>query len=83
MEKKNPKSDLWNDVVKAVVERKEALWNILEAKDETIEEICMDIYKEKRIVNKCIYQSKVEVNDEFRRISIRISVEIESYSGRK
>ena len=33
MEKKNPKSDLWNDVVKAVVERKEALWNILEAKD--------------------------------------------------
>ena len=57
---KNPKSEWWNDEIKAAVRRKEASWKeVLAAKDEEAKERCMEAYREKkRKVKRCIYQRK-------------------------
>ena len=50
----------WNDQVKAAVKRKE----LLGARDEDARERCLEIYKEeKNEINRCIYQSKEEVQE--------------------
>ena len=65
----NPKSVWWNDEVKAADKRKEAAWKeVLGARDEYAKERCRKAYKEeKRKVKIFIYQSKKEVNEQFRR----------------
>ena len=66
---KNPKSICWNDEVKSVVRRKEAAWKeVLAASDEEAKERYMEVYREEKIkLNRCIYQSKKKVNEQFGR----------------
>ena len=65
---RNPKNVQWNEVVKAVVERKEdGRKEILGARDEVTKDRCTEVYKEKRKVKRCIYKSKKEVNEQFGR----------------
>ena len=62
VEGKNPKSEWWNDEVKAAVRRKELLIACV------AKERCMKPYtEEKRKVKRCIYQSKMNINELFRR----------------
>ena len=52
-----------NDVVKAVVRRKEAT-----ASDEEAKERCMEAYREEKIkVKRCIYQSRKKAHEQFGR----------------
>ena len=45
---KNPKSFLWNDEVKATMERKETSWKkVLETRDEVVKQISEVINKER------------------------------------
>ena len=57
----------WNDEIKAAVRRKEAAWKeILAASNKEIKERYMEAYREeKRMVKRCIYQSKNKVNEQF------------------
>ena len=60
----NPKSVWWNDKVKAAVRRKEAAWKVVLAdSDEEAKKRCLEAYKEKIKVKRCIYQSKKKVNE--------------------
>ena len=59
---KNPKNVLWNDKVKTSAERKD----VLRVRYKLAKERYMDIYKEeKQKVERCIYQSKKELNEQF------------------
>ena len=59
----------WNYEVKAAVRRKEDTWKEeLTASDEKARGRCMEVYREeKRKLKRCIYQSKMEVNEQFGR----------------
>ena len=64
VEGKNPKNVWFSDKVKATIMRKEQLG----ARGEYAKERCMEAYKkEKRKVKICIYRSKREVGEQFRR----------------
>ena len=55
---KTPKSVWWNDEIKAAVSRKEAAWKgVLATSDET-KERCMEAYRGKKKVKRCIIQKK-------------------------
>ena len=58
---KSPKRVWWNDEIKAAVRRKEANWKgLLVASDEETKERCIEVYREKkRMVKRCIIQSKI------------------------
>ena len=61
---------MWgNDEIKAAVKGKEAPWKeVLVASDEEAKERCIQVYREeKRSVKRCIYQSKINVNEQFGR----------------
>ena len=63
---KNPKSECWNEEIKAAVRRKEVL---VAASDEETKERGMEAYKEeKRKVKRCINQRKKKVNEQFGRM---------------
>ena len=63
--RKKPKSVWWNDEVKAAIKRKEGAWKkILGGRDEDARERCQSLQRRKE---KCIYQSKKEVNEQFGR----------------
>ena len=66
---KNPKNVGWNDVVKAAVEIKVASRKgLLGARDDDAKELYIQVYQEeKRRVKRCIYQTKREVNKQFRK----------------
>ena len=44
----NPRSEWWNDQVKAAVKRKEDAWKVLGARDEDSRERCLESYKVRR-----------------------------------
>ena len=52
-----------------MVKRKGTAWKeVLRARDENAKQRCLDVYKkEKRKVKRCIYQSKKEIQEQFRR----------------
>ena len=55
-EEKNPKIVWWNDVVKAAVERKDAVEEeVLGAKYKVAKDRCMKVYKKKRVRLKYVY----------------------------
>ena len=56
---------MWrNDEIKAAVRRKEAAWKgVFAASDEETKERCMEAYREKTKVKRCIIQSKRKVNE--------------------
>ena len=62
---KNPMSVWWSNEIKAAVGRGEAAWKVvLVADDEEAREVCTEAYREeKRKVKRCIYQSKMKVNE--------------------
>ena len=71
--RKNPKSVCWNDEIKTAVRRKEAAWKeMLAASNEKAKQRCMEAYREKRKVKRCIIQSKRKVNEQFGRKIITI-----------
>ena len=58
----------WISEVKAAVKGKKVAWKeVLEARDEEAKERCMEAYKQKRKVKRCICQSKKELNEQFGR----------------
>ena len=60
----------WNDKIKVAVRRKEAAWKVvLEVCDGEAKERCMEMYKEKKrkVIKRCIYESKKKVNEQFER----------------
>ena len=59
----------WKNQIKAVVKRKEDVWKeVLEARDKDARERCLEVYKnEKRMIKRCIYESKEEVREQFGR----------------
>ena len=65
-ESKGCKDVWWNDKVKPVAERLEAAWReVLGARDEGGKERSMEAHKKgKRNIKWCIYQTKIEVNEQ-------------------
>ena len=53
-----------SDEIKAAVRRKEAAWKgVLVVSDEETKGRCMEEYREKRKVKRCVIQSKKKVNE--------------------
>ena len=62
----NLKSVWWNDQIKAAVKRKVAAWKEVLGEMNNSKERYLEVYREEEsMVKRCIYQSKMEINEQF------------------